>query len=52
MRLAPIHSKNSDVYHNNSNCTERNNIEKRNILEGTGLRRLCKRCEYLNQLNK
>lgn len=50
MIVKPINARNSKVYHNNNKCTERNNIEKYNILQGTGDKELCKRCEKLNQL--
>lgn len=38
------HAKDSNVYHNNSKCTEGNNIERRNLRQGTGGRRRCKNC--------
>jgi len=38
----------TEVYHNNSGCTEVNNIEAYNVKEGTGGKRLCKHCEKLN----
>jgi hypothetical protein len=38
----------TEVYHNNSGCTEENNIEAYNVREGTGNLRLCKHCERLN----
>ena len=49
MKVKAIHSKRSetDVYHNNNKCTERNNIEKANIKQGTGGKRICKRCKTL-----
>ena len=37
-----------DVYHNNTNCTERNNIETVNVRAGTGGKRLCDHCKRLN----
>jgi hypothetical protein len=37
------------VHHNNSRCTERNNIEPQNVRHGTGGRPLCKRCADLNR---
>lgn len=42
MKIKPIHSKRqgTDVYHNDNKCTERNNIEKPNIKQGTGGKRL------------
>jgi hypothetical protein len=36
------------VYHNNDKCTEGNNIEARNIRQGTGGYPLCKHCAKLN----
>jgi hypothetical protein len=38
------HAKNSPVYHTTKKCTEGNNIEKRNLVQGTGGKRKCKRC--------
>jgi len=45
------HSTNTkDVYHNNSKCTEGNNIEKEYYKVGKGSgRRLCKSCKELNR---
>lgn len=37
-----------DVYHNDTSCTEGNNIERENRREGTGGRPLCEHCERLN----
>lgn len=37
------------VHHNNSLCTERNNIEARYLRHGTGNLPLCKHCQSLNQ---
>jgi hypothetical protein len=50
MRVNPTHSvePGRDVYHNNNQCTERNNIETRNLRQGTGNRRLCAHCARLN----
>ena len=36
------------VYHNNTKCTEGNNIESKYRKSGTDNRRLCKRCAELN----
>lgn len=49
-QIPPIYSieKESNVYHNNSECTESNNIEERNKRHGTGGKVLCKHCERLN----
>ena len=40
------------VYHNNTECTEGNNIEHRYIKPGAGGRKLCKDCERLNKAGK
>jgi len=47
----PFYAIGSDVYHNNSRCTEGNNIEPINRMEGdgNGTKRLCKRCKELNK---
>lgn len=50
--VASTHAKNSSVYHNNRSCTERNNIEKKNLKSGTGGKRLCSRCKELNAKGK
>lgn len=53
MKVAPIHTaKNPIVFHNNNKCTERNNIESKNIKKGDGGLRLCNRCEKLNAEGK
>lgn len=44
--------KGTEVYHNNSGCTEENNIEPYNVKEGNGGLRLCKHCERLNKEEK
>lgn len=48
MKVGTFNAKNSDVYHNNSQCTEGNNIERGNVQQGTGGKRLCNRCSGLN----
>lgn len=47
--VAPFHSKRPDtkVYHNSNKCTEGNNIESYNRINGTGNRPLCDRCAKL-----
>ena len=47
-RVSPCHSVKEPVYHNNSKCTERNNIEPENRREGDGGKRLCDHCKRLN----
>ena len=37
------------VYHNNDECTEGNNIEPKNVREGTGEKKLCSHCARLNK---
>lgn len=50
-KIAPIHSNKPgiEVYHNNSKCTEGNNIERANLRAGTGGKRLCSHCSKLNK---
>lgn len=54
MLVSPFYSKrkNLKVYHNNNKCTEGNNIERENLKQGTGGRRLCERCKKLNREGK
>ena len=40
------------VYHNNSACTEQNNIEKKWDKQGTGNYPLCHHCKTLNDQGK
>ena len=47
MKVAPWHAEGSAVYHDNSRCTEGNNIEARNKKAGTGGKRKCSRCKEL-----
>ena len=51
---SPWHSDkpNIDVYHNNTECNTGNNIEKENVKQGTGGKRLCTECENLNKQGK
>jgi len=51
-KVKPFHAKHSSVYHNNSSCTEGNNIEKENKQKGTGKNGLCKSCLRLNKSKK
>lgn len=50
MRVEPFHSKKPgiEVYHNNDQCTEGNNVEIYNRVHGTGGLRLCDHCRRLN----
>lgn len=47
-KTSPWHAKDSDVYHDNTKCTEGNNIEPRNKLSGTGGKRKCDHCQRLS----
>jgi len=40
------------VYHNNTECTEGNNIEKENIRSGTDGRPICEHCDRLNKAGR
>jgi len=51
VKTSPWHSiKQTDrpVYHDDTACTEGNNIEPQNRRDGTGGRRKCDRCKELN----
>ena len=50
----PWHStkEGTEVYHNNTKCTEGNNIETYYRKDGTGNKRLCSRCAELNTQGK
>ncbi len=50
-KTAPFHSvklNTPNVYHNNTSCTEGNNIEPQNKRAGTGNRPLCTHCQRLS----
>jgi hypothetical protein len=50
-KVAPFHSKlkqDRNVYHDESRCTEGNNIEPRNRVAGTGGRPKCSRCREIS----
>jgi hypothetical protein len=51
--IEPIYSieKGCEVYHNHTECTERNNIEARNIRAGSGSKRLCDHCKRLSHVD-
>lgn len=53
-KVPAFHSKRpgETVYHNNSACTEGNNIEKKYLTSGTGGRPLCNHCSKLNDAGK
>ena len=54
MKVYPFHSKKpeTDVHHNNDECTEGNNIEPENKVPGTKGLPLCEHCERLNREGK
>lgn len=53
-RVAPFHSKlaGTSVYHDNSKCTEGDNIESYNRESGTGGLKHCEHCARLNREGK
>lgn len=51
-KTSPWHAKDSHVHHNNTRCTEGNNIEPRNRMSGTGGKPLCNHCSRLNAEGK
>lgn len=54
-KVSPIYSAKATarrVYHDNNQCTERNNIEQENIRHGTDGRPLCEHCKRLNDEGK
>lgn len=48
-KVATFHSKKpgTQVYHDNSSCTEGNNIERENKVSGTGGHPKCDHCKRL-----
>ena len=46
------HSVKEQVHHNNTTCTEGNNIERENRRDGTGGKPLCQHCAQLNRDRK
>ena len=51
-KASPVHSVKENVYHDNSACKTRNNIEKENLRQGDGGKRLCQECKGLNDAGK
>jgi hypothetical protein len=47
-RIAPWHSLLQSVHHDNTLCTEGNNIEPQYLRQGTGGKPLCKHCQRLD----
>jgi hypothetical protein len=54
MKKYPWHSKKigTDVHHDNDKCTEGNNIESYNKVDGTGGLPLCSHCKRLDAEGK
>ncbi len=48
-KVTPFHSVNSNVYHDNSKCTEGNNIERKYKKSGQGGRSKCAHCVRLSK---
>lgn len=48
-KVSPFHSKKpgTEVYHDNNQCTEGNNIERENRVSGTGGLKKCDHCKRL-----
>lgn len=47
VKTYPWHSTKTSVHHNDTDCTEGNNIEPENRRTGTGGKRLCDNCARL-----
>lgn len=52
MRKMPWHSIKQSVHHDNTSCTEGNNIEPVNLRQGTGYKPLCSHCQRLDSLGR
>lgn len=48
----PWHSVKQYVHHDNTKCTEGNNIERENIRQGTGGKPKCHHCAELDRQRK
>lgn len=48
-RVSPWHSIFSPVYHNDTACSLGQNIEPQHRREGTGEKRICPECKYLDE---
>ncbi len=51
-QVASFHSKDQQVYHNNSKCGPGSEIPAHNKISGTGNKPLCKDCQKLNSEGK
>lgn len=47
MKTSPWHAIQSRVHHDNTSCTEGNNIERHNRVSGTGGKPKCSHCARL-----
>lgn len=47
MKIAPFHSILASVFHDNTLCTEGNNIERKYLRAGTGGHPKCAHCQRL-----
>lgn len=47
-KTSPFHSIKQPHHHNNTSCTEGNNIERENLRQGTGGKPLCSHCARLS----
>ncbi len=47
-KTSPWHSVKEDVHHDETKCTEGNNIEKENYRSGTGGKPKCSRCREIS----
>jgi hypothetical protein len=47
-KVSPFYSEKQSVHHNNSSCTEGNNIETKYKKAGTGGKPLCAHCAKLS----
>jgi hypothetical protein len=52
LKVSAWHSIKQSVHHNNTKCTEGNNIEPQYKREGTGGKPLCSHCARLNLVGK
>ena len=51
-RVSPWHSTKQSVHHDNTGCTEGNNIERQYWRPGTGGKPLCEHCARLDGLRR
>jgi len=52
MKTSAWHSIKQTVHHDNTTCTEGNNIERENRRSGTGGKPLCSHCQQLDAQGK